>query len=159
MIDPYLTARLLHVLGATILFGTGIGIAFFMFVANRTGSVALIAGVARIVVLADFVFTATAVIAQPVTGLWLVWLTGEDLTEGWVLLSLALYVFTGAFWLPVVWIQIQLRDMATRSAQDGTSLPPRYYRLMRLWFWSGWPAFSAVLAIFYLMAAQPHISL
>ena len=159
MIDAYLIARLLHILGATILFGTGLGIAYFMFAADRTGDAAVIAGVARIVVIADFLFTAVAVVIQPLTGFWLLYLTGGSLTEGWIVASLALYVFTGAFWLPVVWLQIRMRDMAAHAAATGSPLPRRYRQFMRYWFWAGWPAFGAVLFIFYLMAAQPEISL
>ena len=157
MIDAYLIARFLHILGATVLFGTGLGIAFFMFAAHRTGETAIIAGVARLVVRADFLFTALAVLVQPLTGLWLVHLSGHFLTDGWILISLALYLFTGALWLPVVWLQIRIRDMAMAALAGGTPLPARYDTFMRIWFWMGWPAFGAVLLIFYLMIAKPAL--
>ena len=153
--DPELLLRWLHVVGACVLLGTGAGIAFFMMMAHHSGDAALIAGTARIVVIADMVFTATAAIAQPLTGWLLARETGWDLTEGWILASLALYVLTGACWLPVVRIQIVLRGLAAEAARNGAALPPRYHRLTRLWFALGIPAFAAVLAILWLMIARP----
>ncbi len=154
--DPELILRWLHVIGACVLLGTGAGIAFFMMMAHRGGDVRLIAGTARIVVVADMVFTATAAVAQPLTGWLLARETGWDLTEGWILASLALYVLTGACWLPVVRVQIILRRLAAAAARDGTALPARYHRLSRLWFALGIPAFAAVLAILWLMIARPE---
>lgn len=151
--------RFVHVLGATVLFGTGLGIAFFMAMAHRSGDAAKIAHVAATVVVADTVFTATAVILQPITGVWLAHVVGWPLTEGWIVLSIALYVFTGLFWLPVVVIQIRLRDLARAAAASGTPLPERYHRLYRIWFASGFPAFFAVLGIFWLMLTRPAITL
>ncbi len=113
----------------------------------------------RIVVLADTVFTATAVAAQPVTGAWLAWRLGWELVEGWIALSLVLYVLTGLFWLPVVWIQIRLRDLARAAADGGAALPRRYHRLFRLWFICGVPAFAMVLTIVWLMLARPSFSI
>lgn len=130
--DAEILYRLLHVIGATILFGTGAGIAFFMVMARRTGDPALVAHVAQTVVIADTVFTASAVIVQPVTGVLLAHEVGWPLTEGWILLSLALYVLTGIFWLPVVRIQIRLRDIARRSAESNEPLPPEWQRLYRI---------------------------
>jgi len=153
--DPETILRWLHVVGACVLLGTGAGIAFFMMMAHRGGDPALIAGTARIVVVADKVFTATAVVAQPLTGWLLARQTGWSLTEGWVLASLALYVLTGACWLPVVRIQIRLRDLAAEAARGATALPPRYHRLYRLWFALGVPAFASVLAILWLMITRP----
>lgn len=149
--------RWLHVIGAAVLLGTGAGIAFFMVVAHRTGKPALIAHVAGTVVLADTLFTATAVVVQPITGTALAWGLGWSLTEGWIVWSLVLYAVTGAFWLPVVWIQIRLRDMAREAEATGTDLPPRYHRLWRIWFAFGFPAFAAVMGIVWLMLARPDI--
>ncbi len=149
--------RYLHVIGSTVLLGTGAGIAFFMVMAQRTGDAAHIAKTAGTVVLADFLFTATAVVAQPVTGVLLAHAVGWELTEGSIVLSLALYVFTGAFWLPVVWIQAKLRDLARAAAEAGAPLPPRFHRLYRIWFACGFPAFLAVMAIFWLMLTKPDL--
>ena len=150
--------RFAHVIGAMVLFGTGAGIAFFMLVAHRTGDAHLITHTARTVVIADTLFTATAVIAQPISGIWLAHLTGWSLTEGWIIVSIALYVLTGLFWLPVVYIQIQLRKLASEAAQAGTPLPERYFRLFRIWFACGFPAFASVAAIIWLMLTKPAIS-
>jgi uncharacterized membrane protein len=128
-----------------------------MLLAHRSGNVAAIAVVARIVVIADFVFTATAVVAQPITGMVLADLDGYSLREGWIALSIALYLITGAFWLPVVWMQLRMRDLAVAAAARQEPLPPRYYRLFRTWFAFGFPAFAAVLAIFWLMLTRPEI--
>ena len=152
-----LVLRWLHVIGACVLLGTGAGIAFFMVMAERTGKPALIAHVAATVVIADTLFTATAVIVQPVTGYLLAREVGWPLTEGWVALSLTLYVVIGLFWLPVVWIQVQLRNIARHADAEGTALPERFHRLYRIWFACGFPAFAAVLAIVWLMLARPAI--
>lgn len=155
----YFALKYLHVIGAAVLLGTGAGIAFFMLMAHLTGKAALVAGVARIVVLADFLFTATAVILQPVTGVLLARIAGYSLWEGWIALSILLYILTGAFWLPVVWMQMRMRDLATIAAEEGRPLPPAYHRLFWTWFAFGFPAFAAVTAIFWLMIARPDIEL
>ena len=151
--------RWLHVIGATVLFGTGAGIAFFMVMAHRTQDSRLVAHVAETVVIADFLFTATAVLVQPLTGFALMWLAGWPWTEGWILLSLILYVFTGVFWLPVVWIQMQMRNLAREAATNNAPLPARYHRLYWTWFAFGWPAFAAVLGILWLMVVKPQFRL
>lgn len=147
----------LHLIGAMVLFGTGAGIAFFMVVSNRSGDPALIAHVAGIVVLADTVFTATAAVAQPITGYLLARQAGRPLTEGWVALSLMLYVVVGAFWLPVVWMQIRMRDLAAQARDAGRPLPDAYHRLYRWWFAFGFPAFLAVMTILWLMLTKPAL--
>ena len=153
----YLALKYLHVIGAAVLLGTGAGIAFFMLLAHRTGETRTVAAVARIVVIADFLFTATAVVAQPITGVLLAWAVGYSLRDGWIVLSILLYLVTGAFWLPVVWMQMRMRDLAAAAARQGASLPAEYHRLFRLWFAFGFPAFAAVLAIFWLMIARPRL--
>jgi uncharacterized membrane protein len=152
---PYLVLKFLHVIGATVLLGTGAGIAFFMLMAHRTGDPKAIAEVARIVVLADYVFTATAVVAQPITGAMLAWTVGYPLTQTWIVASLGLYLVAGAFWLPVVHVQARMRDLAVEAARTGWPLSDAYHRLFRLWFAFGFPAFGSVLAIFWLMIAKP----
>ena len=146
----------LHVIGATVLLGTGAGIAFFMLMAHRTGDPSLIAHVAATVVVADLVFTASAVIFQPITGFFLVQEIGWPLDSGWLRLSLLLYVITGLFWLPVVFIQIRMRDIARSAVRERLPLPALYHRLFRIWFYCGFPAFAAVLAILWLMIAKPQ---
>ena len=154
-----LLLKLAHIIGASVLLGTGAGIAFFMLLAHRTGDARTIAAVARMVVIADLVFTATAVVLQPITGLLLARNVGYALSEGWIVLSILLYLVTGAFWLPVVWIQARMRSLAAMAAGAGAPLPAAYHRLFRIWFWFGFPAFGAVLAIFWLMIARPELSL
>jgi uncharacterized membrane protein len=153
-----LVLRWLHVIGSTVLLGTGAGLAFFMFMAHRTRNAALIAHTAGVVVIADYAFTATAVIIQPITGALLVEYLGWDWSQGWIWASIALYVFVGLLWLPVVWIQSRMRNLARSAADASASLPREYFKLFRLWFAFGVPAFLAVLLIFWLMLAKPTLS-
>ena len=146
-----------HVIGATVLLGTGAGIAFFMVVSHQSRDPALIAHVASIVVLADTLFTATAAIAQPITGYLLAKSAGWPLTSGWVALSLGLYVFVGVLWLPVVWMQLRMRNLARAARDAGAPLPDAYHRLFRWWFAFGFPAFAAALVIVWLMLTKPQI--
>jgi uncharacterized membrane protein len=151
----YFVLKYLHIISATVLLGTGAGIAFFMLMAHRNRDAGFIARTAGIVVLADFIFTATAVVVQPVTGYLLLREIGVALTAGWVVVSLVLYAVAGVFWLPVVWMQIKMRDLARAAAVAGKPLPDAYYRLYRGWFAFGFPAFGSGLAIIWLMIAKP----
>lgn len=153
----YLALKYLHVLGATVILGTGTGIAFFMLMAHRTGDATFVARTAGVVVIADVIFTATAITLQPLTGYLLARETGVPLTEGWLAHSLALYVVAGLFWLPVVWIQARMRDLAREAALAGEELPRSYRRLFQVWFAFGIPGFGAVLAIVWLMVAKPAL--
>lgn len=155
--DLYTLLKVAHVIGAAVLLGTGAGIAFFMLMAHRARDPALIAHTAGVVVLADTVFTASAVILQPVTGAALAHIVGYPLWSGWIAWSLVLYVVTGLCWLPVVWIQLRLRDLAREAVATGAPLPARYFRLFRVWFVLGFPAFAAVIAIVWLMVAKPDL--
>jgi uncharacterized membrane protein len=155
MANTYFALKFIHVFGAMVLFGTGLGIAYFMWMAHRTRNAAVIAHTARAVVVADIVFTATAVIAQPLSGAALIHVIGYSWSEFWIVASLALYVVAGVCWLPVVVVQMRLRDLASEAAASGARLPPRYDHLFRLWFWLGWPAFLSVIAILALMIWKP----
>jgi uncharacterized membrane protein len=155
----YLLLQYAHIVGAAVLLGTGAGIAFFMLRAHMSGDTAVIAGVARIVVTADLVFTATAVVVQPVTGYLLARFFGYPIFDGWIALSLILYGVTGAFWIPVVFMQIRMRDLAEAAVRSGAALPPAYHRLFWTWFAFGFPAFAAVLGILWLMTSRPMFSL
>lgn len=151
----YLILKYLHVLGAIVLLGTGTGIAFFMLMAHRSGKAEFIAQTAGVVVLADMVFTASAAIVQPITGYLLMREVGYEFSELWISAALGLYVVTGCFWLPVVWMQSQMHKLAKTAVMDGLPLPPRYYSLFRMWFLFGIPGFSSVAAILWLMIAKP----
>ena len=157
MIEMVDLLRFAHIVGAAVLLGTGAGIAFFMVMAHRSGEPRLIAHTAAIVVIADWLFTASVVVAQPVTGWLLAREIGWSLSEPWIVLSLALYVCTGLCWLPVVWIQGRMRDLAREAADAGAPLPPLYHRLYARWFALGIPAFLAVLAILWLMLTRPPL--
>lgn len=151
----YAVLKILHVIGATLIFGTGTGIAFFMLMAHLSSDAAFVARTARVVVIADWLFTATAVTAQPLTGYFLMRQTGVEFHDSWVTVSLALYAVAGIFWLPVIWMQTQMRDLASEAASQGAPLPARYHCLFRLWFLFGFPGFGAVLAIIVLMVTKP----
>lgn len=155
MISLYVLLKLVHVLSAAVLFGTGAGIAFFMVRARSTRDPAVAAAVGRMVVQADFLFTATAVVVQPLSGLALMRLQGYAPGEPWLLASSGLYVLVGACWLPVVWIQQRLVRLAAAAAAAGEPLPPAYDRLYRIWFALGWPAFAGVIGIYVLMLSRP----
>jgi uncharacterized membrane protein len=153
----YLVVKWLHILSSTVLFGTGLGSAFYMFVASRTRDVPVIAVVVRYVVIADWAFTTPAVILQPLTGLWLVHLAGFELASPWLILSMGLYLLAGAAWLPVVWMQIRMREMAATAVRDGAAMPATYWRYLNAWVALGAVAFSALVVVFYLMVAKPTL--
>jgi uncharacterized membrane protein len=153
----YLILKYLHVIGAVVILGTGSGIAFFMLMAHLSRDVAFVARTAGVVVRADMLFTATAVVVQPVTGYLLLRETGLAWTEGWMLAALVLYGVAGAFWLPVVWMQARMRDLAAAALAANAPLPAAYHRLFRLWFAFGFPGFGSALAIIWLMIAKPDL--
>ena len=153
----YDLVKTVHILSATVLFGTGLGTAFHMWFAHRTGEPRTIAAVARNVVRADFWFTTPAVILQPASGLALIHLSGIDPTAAWLMATYGLYLLIGLCWLPVVWLQLRARDLAEAAVRNGHALPDAYHRAMRLWFGLGWPAFLGTMAIFWLMVAKPDL--
>jgi uncharacterized membrane protein len=157
LMTTYFTLKYLHVLGAIVILGTGTGIAFFMLMAHRSGDVAFIARTAAVVVVADALFTLTAVIAQPISGGLLMWQSDTLVTESWLVIAIVLYVVAGLFWVPVVFMQIEMRDLARRAVADGTPLPQRYFVLYSRWFAFGFPGFGSVALILWLMIAKPSL--
>jgi uncharacterized membrane protein len=153
----YLFIKWLHIVSSAVLFGTGAGIAFFFMRAQLTRDARTIAAVGRDVALADMVFTATAVTLQPVTGIALARIAGYPLSSPWLVFSMVLYGLVGCCWLPVVWLQMRMRDLAIDAASKGSQMPAVYQRFYRWWFALGWPAFIGVLVIFYLMVAKPGL--
>ena len=151
----YTLVKWLHVLSSTLLFGTGLGSAFYMFFASRTRDVRAVAVVVRHVVIADWLFTTPTVIFQPLSGIYLAHLAGFPLSSPWLAWSIALYLLAGACWLPVVWMQIRMRDWAATALRDGTPLPETYWRYLWRWTALGIPAFVALVIVFYLMVAKP----
>lgn len=153
--DVYFTVKTLHILSSTILFGTGIGIAFFMFCSRFAKTIQERYYAARATVLADYIFTLPAVILQPLTGIWLIINGGYDAHTLWLSWTYGLYILVGLCWLPVVWIQIRLKRMLAHCHAENLEIPANYDRLFRIWFILGWPAFLSLLAIFFLMVAKP----
>ena len=151
----YLVVKWLHVLSSTVLFGTGLGSAYYMFCASRTRDAHAAAMVVRYVVLADWLFTMTTIIVQPLTGVFLVRLAGFPLNSRWIVWSFVLYFIAGGCWLPVVWIQIRMRRLAEAAARSNAALPETYWQLFRWWVTLGIPAFIALVIVFWLMIAKP----
>jgi len=152
----YPILKTLHILSMVLLFGTGLGSAFYKWMADRSGNLAHIAVTNRHVVLADWIFTTPTVIFQPVSGLWMVYLLDMPLTTPWIAASLALFVLAGICWLPVVWLQIQMRNIASDAVAHGAPLPEIYWRMARRWFWLGVPAFTSMVLVVALMVFK-HI--
>jgi uncharacterized membrane protein len=155
--DAYALLKWLHILSSTVLFGFGGGTAYYFWSAHRTGHPETIARVGRMVVRADWIFTGTSGVVQPVTGVLLAATAGYGLTESWLVATYCLYVLAFACWAPVVWLQIRATTLARHSAETATPLQPDYYRMMRLWFALGWPAFFSLVAIYGLMVAKPRL--
>jgi len=152
----YTLLKTLHILSMVLLFGTGLGSAFYKWMADRSGNVAHIAVTNRHVVLADWIFTTPTVIFQPISGLWMVYLLDLPLSTPWIAASLALFVLAGVCWLPVVWLQIRMAKIATSAAEREIPLPPSYWRLARYWFWLGVPAFVSMVLVVAMMVFK-HI--
>lgn len=151
----YLLLKTLHILSSTLLFGTGLGSAWYAWRAWKSGELVVIATTFRHLVVADWLFTTPTAILQPLSGLAMVQLAGWPLGQHWLWVSLALYVLAGICWLPVVWLQLRVRDLAVQALREGTPLPPLAGRYMAWWFALGWPAFTAFVVIFFLMVAKP----
>ncbi|MBX9585849.1 MAG: DUF2269 domain-containing protein [Gammaproteobacteria bacterium] len=151
----YLWLKFIHVVSSTILFGTGIGTAYNLFLAHKTKDVAIISATTRYVVAADWVFTGSSGFVQALTGLWMVFIAGYPLSSLWILGSIIGYLIAALCWFPVVYFQIRMRDLANKAHETHTPLPPLFYQYYRRWFWLGWPAFISLIIVFYLMTNKP----
>ncbi len=157
MIDPYLIAKWVHILSSTVLFGTGLGTALHLWLTHTSGNVDAIAVATRNTVRADWAFTTPSVIIQPISGAVLIELAGYDWLESWLVAALALYALAGGCWLIVLKLQLRMREFAQEASLHGQGLPDAYFRCARAWFWLGWPAFTAVIVIFWLMVHRPQL--
>jgi len=153
--DTYLIIKTLHILSATILFGTGAGIAFFMFCSRYADNIYQKYYAAKFTILADYIFTLPAVIIQPITGFWLIQQGGFDPMDYWLSTTYMLYALAGLCWIPVVWIQIQMKRILALAIENKQMPSEKYHTLFRIWFWLGWPAFGSLIAIFFLMVFKP----
>ena len=156
-VTPYFLVKLVHIISATLLFGTGLGTAFFMFSAFRSSDAAAIKVTSRHVVLADWIFTTPAIVVQFTTGLWLTSYLQIPYSSAWFVAVIALFVTVGLCWLPVVWLQIRLKKLM--GEHRGGDLPPEFSPLMRLWVGLGIPAFAITLVLFWLMVFKPGTAL
>lgn len=155
--NSYTTLKVIHIVSSTILFGTGIGIAFFKWSVDRTRNVAAIRVVSEKVVLADWLFTTPAIVVQLISGIALAMTMGFPLHRGWILFALLLYFLAGACWIPVVVLQLKMRTLAREADLANVPLPERYWSLARCWFWLGIPAFSSLVLVFWLMVNKPML--
>lgn len=147
----FLTLKLIHIFSAIILFGLGCGTVFFKMMADRTGNHAAIAVTSKHVVLADWWFTTPTVIIQPVTGILMAEQLAMSLTDEWMIQTMVLYLLTGLCWLPVIYLQIRMSDIANKSLMEKKPLPNQYHYYSKIWMWLGVPAFFAMLSITTLM--------
>ncbi len=145
----YLWIKLVHILSAAVLFGTGMGTAFFMLKAYISQNDQAMTITTSTVVIADWVFTTPAVVVQLVTGLWLTSKLNIAFDSSWFIAIISLYALVGLCWIPVVWIQIRIRNLIG----DGSARED-YKSLMRAWVALGVPAFSAIIVIFYPMVSK-----
>jgi uncharacterized membrane protein len=155
--DAYTLLKWVHILSSTVLFGFGAGTAWYFFMAHLSRDARTIARVGSMVVTADWIFTGTSGVVQPVSGVLLAREAGFDLGASWLVVTYALYLVAFACWVPVVWLQIRARDLAVIAERDGTPLPAEYFRVMRWWFALGWPAFLGLTGVFWLMVAKPTL--
>lgn len=155
--EAYLLVKWLHIVSSTVLFGFGAGTAWYLWNAHLTGDAALIAKVGRMVVKADWIFTGTSGVLQPLSGIMLIKMAGYSLVEPWLLATYALYLLAFACWVPVVWLQIKAQRLAQQAADNQTTLGADYHRVMRIWFTLGWPAFIGLSGVFWLMVAKPDL--
>ncbi len=154
--NEYLIVKTIHIMSSAILFGTGLGIAFFMLRSQATSSLEGKYYAIRTTVLADYLFTLPAIIIQPLTGAWLVHRAGINWLDFWLVATYVLYFVAGMCWIPVVWIQIRLKQILANSKRNNAEIPDAYHRLFRAWILLGIPAFLSLLAIFFLMVAKPQ---
>jgi uncharacterized membrane protein len=156
-VNPYLALKVIHIISAAVLFGTGLGIAFFKWTADRSGNVAATRLVAEKVVVADWFFTLPAILVQAVTGVALMRVLNYSPSQTWLAWSIVLFCLAGLCWIPVIWLQIRMRELARTSEREGAASMGRQYRnYVRVWFWLGVPAFAAVILIFWLMVTKPQ---
>jgi len=155
----YTLLKWVHLLSATILFGTGLGSAFYKWCADRAGNLQAIAHTNKMVVIADWIFTTPTIIIQPITGIWLVYVSGYSLQESWIVAAFLFYFIAGVCWLPVVWLQIQMRNISRQALKKHTCLNATYHRYARIWFWLGVPAFLSMVMVYFLMVFKPVVTL
>lgn len=153
----FLFIKWIHIVSSTLLFGTGLGSAFYKYMADRSRNIQTMAYTNKNVVLADWIFTTPTIIIQPITGILMVWMLGYSVTESWMLLSIVLYLIAGACWLPVVVLQIRMRNISNEAALNNTALPKLYWKQAALWFWLGVPAFISIITVFFLMTNKPNL--
>jgi uncharacterized membrane protein len=153
--NTYLLLKWAHILSSVLLVGTGFGSAFYLYFIHRTRNLHAIAEVSRLVVRADFWFTTPAIIVQPLTGYAMMSMSSYSFSQTWLLWTVGLYLLAGLCWLPVVWLQLRMADMAEYAVETDTALPNGYWQYARYWEWLGYPAFIAMLGVYWLMVFKP----
>jgi len=155
----YELLKWVHLLSATVLFGTGLGSAFYKWCADRSGNLQAIAHTNKTVVIADWIFTTPTIIIQPITGILLVYMSGSSLYEPWIIAAFVFYFIAGFCWIPVVWLQIQMRNLSKQALEKNKHLDITYQRYARIWLFLGIPAFLSMVTVYFLMVVKPSIVL
>ena len=153
----YLLVKWIHILSSVLLVGIGLGSAFYKYMTDRSRDINAIAVTNKNVVLADWLFTTPTIVIQPLTGFIMVWISGYTLSSSWLIASIILYVIAGACWIPVVFLQIKMREISIRALNSGSVLPDLYWYYTRIWFWLGVPAFVCMIMIYFLMVYKPQL--
>lgn len=150
----YLFLKTIHIIAATMFFGSGMASAFLKWHADRQGDLAQIVFAQRAIVRADWVFTVPSGVLLPATGFWMAWLVGFPMWSGWIAWGIGLYILAGICWLPAAWLQIRMRDVASHALATSSSLPAEYARWSRIWLILGFPAFIASALVIYVMVSK-----
>ena len=151
----YLVLKWLHILSSVLLVGTGFGSAFYLYFTHRTRNTQAIAEVTKLVVKADFWFTTPAIIVQPLIGYAMMSMSGYQFSQTWLAWTFALYALAGLCWLPVVWLQLEMAKLSTAAVNSDTALPNHYWNYAKYWEWLGYPAFIAMIGVYWLMVVKP----
>ncbi|OGT49060.1 MAG: hypothetical protein A3E82_01420 [Gammaproteobacteria bacterium RIFCSPHIGHO2_12_FULL_38_11] len=151
----YAWIKIIHVISAAVLYGTGMGTAVYMFCVNKQKDICLIANATKQVVFVDWVFTGSSATIQFFSGMTLIYLKGYSFASLWIIGSMSGYVIAGACWIPVVYLQICCRNLAFDALKNNTALPKKYFRYYKLWWILGIPAFLSLMVVFYLMVNKP----
>jgi uncharacterized membrane protein len=147
--------KIVHIITASVLFGTGLGTAIYMLYANMLKNIPIIALATRRVVTADWLFTGISGVLQPITGIAMLYMKGYKLTNAWAIAVFTCYCIAAVCWFIVVYLQIRCRDLAIAALKSNTALPKKYQQYFVAWVILGFPAFLSLILIFYLMANNP----
>ncbi len=148
----YFLLKLIHILSATLMIGTGLGSAFYLYLTYKKSAVQTVKEVLNFVILADTIFTTPSVIIQLITGIMLSDLLGLLYTD-WFWLVLAVSVIVLVLWLRAAFIQFKLKKLL----EEENKLSPKFHHLMNIWFILGVPSFGGAIYLYYLMVYRAFL--